>query len=78
MLKMVTAAGLLIASAAFGQQTVTQPMTESLTRLETELAAPPSADEGRHPLPSLQRLQAVARRGGISAGDRVVAYGATA
>ena len=45
--------------------------------LETELADPPSAAEGRHPLPSLQRLQAVARRWGISAGDPVVAYDAT-
>ena len=45
--------------------------------LETELAGPPTAAEGRHPLPSLQRLQACARRWGIRAGDRVVAYDAT-
>ncbi|HLM06248.1 MAG TPA: sulfurtransferase [Blastococcus sp.] len=45
--------------------------------LETELADPPSAAEGRHPLPSLQRLQAAARRWGIRAGDPVVAYDAT-
>jgi thiosulfate/3-mercaptopyruvate sulfurtransferase len=45
--------------------------------LETELADPPSAAEGRHPLPSLQRLQSAARRWGISAGDPVVAYDAT-
>jgi thiosulfate/3-mercaptopyruvate sulfurtransferase len=45
--------------------------------LETELAAPPSAAEGRHPLPSLQRLQACARRWGIQDGDAVVAYDAT-
>jgi thiosulfate/3-mercaptopyruvate sulfurtransferase len=45
--------------------------------LETELADPPSAAEGRHPLPSLQRLQASARRWGIRAGDAVVAYDAT-
>ena len=45
--------------------------------LETDLAEPPSAAEGRHPLPSLQRLQAAARRWGISPGDRVVVYDAT-
>ncbi len=45
--------------------------------LETELADPPSAAEGRHPLPSVQRLQSSARRWGISAGDAVVAYDAT-
>ena len=45
--------------------------------LETELAHPPSVAEGRHPLPSLQRLQACARRWGIRDGDRVVAYDAT-
>jgi thiosulfate/3-mercaptopyruvate sulfurtransferase len=45
--------------------------------LETELADPPSAAEGRHPLPSLQRLQSVARRWGIRDGDPVVAYDAT-
>jgi len=45
--------------------------------LETELAAPPSAAEGRHPLPSLQRLQEAARRWGIRSGDAVVAYDAT-
>jgi thiosulfate/3-mercaptopyruvate sulfurtransferase len=45
--------------------------------LETELADPPSAPAGRHPLPSLQRLQASARRWGIDDGDPVVAYDAT-
>jgi 3-mercaptopyruvate sulfurtransferase SseA len=45
--------------------------------LEAELADPPSATEGRHPLPSIQRLQAAARRWGIRDGDRVVAYDAT-
>jgi thiosulfate/3-mercaptopyruvate sulfurtransferase len=45
--------------------------------LETELADPPTAAEGRHPLPSLQRLQACARRWGIRDGDAVVAYDAT-
>jgi thiosulfate/3-mercaptopyruvate sulfurtransferase len=42
--------------------------------LETELAAPPSAAEGRHPLPEPAGLQAVARRWGIGDGDLVVAY----
>jgi thiosulfate/3-mercaptopyruvate sulfurtransferase len=42
--------------------------------LETELADPPSAAAGRHPLPSVQRLQACARRWGIREGDAVVAY----
>jgi thiosulfate/3-mercaptopyruvate sulfurtransferase len=45
--------------------------------LETELADPPTPAEGRHPLPSLQRLQACARRWGIRDGDAVVAYDAT-
>jgi thiosulfate/3-mercaptopyruvate sulfurtransferase len=45
--------------------------------LETELADPPSAAAGRHPMPSLQRLQSVARRWGIRDGDAVVAYDAT-
>jgi thiosulfate/3-mercaptopyruvate sulfurtransferase len=45
--------------------------------LETELADPPSAAEGRHPLPSLQRLQSTARRWGIRNGDAVVVYDAT-
>jgi 3-mercaptopyruvate sulfurtransferase SseA len=45
--------------------------------LETELADPPSPAEGRHPLPSLQRLEAAARRWGIREDDAVVAYDAT-
>jgi thiosulfate/3-mercaptopyruvate sulfurtransferase len=45
--------------------------------LETELAGPPTAADGRHPLPSVQRLQAAARRWGIRGGDAVVAYDAT-
>jgi thiosulfate/3-mercaptopyruvate sulfurtransferase len=45
--------------------------------LESELADPPSPQAGRHPLPSLQRLQASARRWGIREGDAVVAYDAT-
>jgi thiosulfate/3-mercaptopyruvate sulfurtransferase len=42
--------------------------------LETELADPPEASRGRHPLPSVQRLQAVARAWGVRAGRPVVAY----
>jgi thiosulfate/3-mercaptopyruvate sulfurtransferase len=45
--------------------------------LETELAAPPSTAEGRHPLPSLQALQSAARRWGLHQGSRVVVYDAT-
>jgi thiosulfate/3-mercaptopyruvate sulfurtransferase len=45
--------------------------------LETELADPPSPEAGRHPLPSLQRLQSAAQRWGIRNGDVVVAYDAT-
>ncbi len=45
--------------------------------LETELASPPSAAAGRHPLPAVADLQAAARRWGIRAGDAVVAYDAT-
>jgi thiosulfate/3-mercaptopyruvate sulfurtransferase len=44
--------------------------------LETELADPPSPERGRHPLPSVQRLQSAARRWGIRDGDAVVAYDA--
>ncbi len=42
--------------------------------LETELADPPRAALGRHPLPSLQRLQASARRWGVRAGRPVVVH----
>ena len=45
--------------------------------LERELAAPPATAEGRHPLPAVADLQAGARRWGVSAGSRVVAYDAT-
>jgi thiosulfate/3-mercaptopyruvate sulfurtransferase len=45
-----------------------------LVDLDAELADPPSAVAGRHPLPSLQRLQSAARRWGIRDGDPVVAY----
>jgi thiosulfate/3-mercaptopyruvate sulfurtransferase len=44
--------------------------------LDTELAAPATAADGRHPLPSLQALQAAARRWGVSAGSRVAVYDA--
>ena len=44
--------------------------------LETELAAPPSKDQGRHPLPKLDSLQESARRWGIDTGDHVVVYDA--
>ncbi|WP_311836012.1 sulfurtransferase [Cellulomonas fimi] len=42
--------------------------------LETELAGPPSPAEGRHPLPSLERLGTAARRWGLRDGVPVVAY----
>ena len=42
--------------------------------LDAELAGPPSPDVGRHPLPSLQRLQSAARRWGVRTGTSVVAY----
>jgi thiosulfate/3-mercaptopyruvate sulfurtransferase len=42
--------------------------------LDQELSEPPSAGEGRHPLPSSQRLQAAARRWGVHDGDPVVVY----
>ena len=42
--------------------------------LGTELADPPDPASGRHPLPSLQRLQAAARRWGVRADRPVVAY----
>ncbi|CCH89006.1 putative thiosulfate sulfurtransferase sseB [Modestobacter italicus] len=45
--------------------------------LETELAGPPSAAEGRHPLPSLPALQSAARRWGVRNGSRVVVHDAT-
>ena len=44
--------------------------------LDTELADPASPELGRHPLPSLQRLQSAARRWGVHAGDAVIAYDA--
>ncbi|MFC6063934.1 sulfurtransferase [Streptomyces ochraceiscleroticus] len=42
--------------------------------LDTELAAPPTSDAGRHPLPDVAALQAAARRWGLSAGHPVVVY----
>lgn len=42
--------------------------------LETELAGPPSSEEGRHPLPDAGVLQGAARRWGVRDGDTVVAY----
>lgn len=45
--------------------------------LDTELAAPPSAAAGRHPLPPLGDLEAAARRWGLRDGAAVVVYDAT-
>jgi thiosulfate/3-mercaptopyruvate sulfurtransferase len=42
--------------------------------LDEELAAPAAAGQGRHPLPSVEALQASARAWGIAAGDSVVVY----
>jgi len=42
--------------------------------LDAELAAHGEPQDGRHPLPSVEALQAAARRWGISSGDAVVAY----
>jgi len=44
--------------------------------LESELAAPPSAAAGRHPLPSASSFQEAARRWGVTSGSRVVVYDA--
>jgi thiosulfate/3-mercaptopyruvate sulfurtransferase len=45
--------------------------------LETELAAPATPADGRHPLPDVAVLQAAARRWGVRAGWAVVAYDAS-
>lgn len=42
--------------------------------LDTELAAPPSAAAGRHPLPEVEDLQAAARGWGLRGGEPVVVY----
>lgn len=42
--------------------------------LDTELAGPPSAADGRHPLPDLAALQSAARRWGIDDDVPVVVY----
>jgi thiosulfate/3-mercaptopyruvate sulfurtransferase len=42
--------------------------------LDTELAAPPTAVAGRHPLPELAQLQQAARRWGLRAASTVVVY----
>ncbi|MBO3101645.1 sulfurtransferase [Cellulomonas fengjieae] len=44
--------------------------------LETELAAPPTPQDGRHPLPDLAALEASARRWGVRDDRPVVAYDA--
>ena len=45
--------------------------------IDAELADPPSPAAGRHPMPSVRRLQESARRWGIRDGDPVVAYDAS-
>lgn len=45
-----------------------------LVDLETELAAAPSPQAGRHPLPDVADLQAAARRWGVREGQPVVVY----
>lgn len=42
--------------------------------LETELAGPPSAAQGRHPLPEPERLAGVLRTAGVSQGVPVIVY----
>ena len=42
--------------------------------LDHQLAAPPSAEAGRHPLPEIEVLQAAARDWGIEDGSPVVVY----
>ncbi|MEN0130647.1 MAG: sulfurtransferase [Brevundimonas sp.] len=44
--------------------------------LDAELAASPSAADGRHPLPDVDDLEAAARRWGVREDRRVVAYDA--
>jgi thiosulfate/3-mercaptopyruvate sulfurtransferase len=45
--------------------------------LDAELAAPPSPQAGRHPLPDVAALEAAARRWGVREGAAVVAYDAS-
>jgi thiosulfate/3-mercaptopyruvate sulfurtransferase len=42
--------------------------------LETELAAAPAPEQGRHPMPDIADLQSAARRWGVSRESLVVAY----
>jgi len=42
--------------------------------MNTELAAPPSAQEGRHPLPTQGSLERAARSWGLETGEAVVVY----
>lgn len=42
--------------------------------LDTELAAHGRPEDGRHPLPSTEQLQAAARRWGVGEGETVVTY----
>jgi len=42
--------------------------------LDHDLAAPATTEDGRHPLPELEDLQAAARRWGIDDGDPVIVY----
>jgi thiosulfate/3-mercaptopyruvate sulfurtransferase len=46
----------------------------SYVDLDRELAAPPSPQAGRHPLPTIDQLQAAARRWGLRQGQTVVVY----
>ena len=45
--------------------------------LDTELAAPPGGEHGRHPLPDTADFQAAMRRAGVGQGSRVVCYDAS-
>ena len=45
--------------------------------LDTELAAPPGGEHGRHPLPDTADFEAAMRRAGVGQGSRVVCYDAS-